>query len=74
MKLNISSLFTKHPIEDEDFSGVVDLPSKPPAILYHVTHKKNLEDIKKRGLTPRVGDITQSAHGSNLLIISQKIQ
>jgi len=65
-KIDIHNLLNRHHVYDDDFSGIIDLPSKPPSVLYHVTHKKNLESIKKNGLTPKVGNITQSAHGDKI--------
>lgn len=32
--------------------------------LYHITKKKNLANILKIGLEPRVGEITRAGHGS----------
>lgn len=48
---------------DSDDYGMVELPASPPKQLYHVTHIKNLQSIKKKGLVPKVGEITRSAHG-----------
>jgi hypothetical protein len=60
-KLDPSAFKTKQ--RDYDDDGQVDLPDHPPKLLYHVTHKKNLDSIKKKGLIPKIGSVTRSAHG-----------
>jgi len=42
----------------------MDKNRQGPKKLYHVTNIKNMESIKKTGLTPSVGEITDKAHGS----------
>jgi len=58
-----SSAFKPSKFSPDDGDDGIDLPDHPPKILYHVTNKKNLASIKKKGLTPKVGAITRSAHG-----------
>jgi hypothetical protein len=70
--------FGKSPYYDSE-DGQVDLEQNPPKVLYHVTHKKNLDAIRKKGLLPKVGSITRSAHGDEthsatpLVYLSDKV-
>jgi hypothetical protein len=57
------SLFTRKTTDDGFDDDNVEMPSSPPKILYHVTHKKNLESIMRQGLVPKIGSVTRSAHG-----------
>lgn len=51
--------------KNSDEDDGVDLPDKPPSVLYHVTALSNLNSIKQKGLEPAIGDITRSAHGDS---------
>jgi len=72
------SAFKPSPYYDSE-EGMVDLEAKPPKILYHVTHIKNLSSIRKKGLLPKVGEVTRSAHGDErhaatpLVYLSDKV-
>lgn len=61
-KLDVNKLL-KSRFSDDDGGDYVEPPSTPPKQLYHVTHRKNLDSIRKKGLTPKIGDVTKSAHG-----------
>ena len=61
-KLDDPSAFKPSKFSPDDMNEV-ELLDHPPRILYHVTNKKNLASIKKKGLVPKVGSVTRSAHG-----------
>jgi hypothetical protein len=65
-KLNIQKLLQNPKGSDDlDDDGYIEPLDNPPNVLYHVTNIKNLESIRKKGLVPRVGQITKSGHGDS---------
>jgi hypothetical protein len=57
------SAFKPSQFSPDDGEDGIDIPDHPPKILYHVTNKKNLASIKKKGLVPKVGTVTRAGHG-----------